>query len=613
VSVSLPGGSGGAPAARLVTGILLMAALWIAFAGPGIPGSWQGAAEGVANPGWEADADAGIALAARFNAALLAVLLATAGWWGRKMGPVAALSAAVDKPPLWFGWSLLGVTLLGVGLRVPLAGRSLWWDELWVVRQCSHGSWKEKADSGGGIARTFSPATWKRCAFYYQKPTNHVPMSLLQKASLHGWRKLTGAGREEFSELAIRLPALAGSALTIWLAGWLLAAWGARSGWALAGAALLALHPFALRHGVDARAYALVLPLALSALLAVTRLVESGGARWRQWVWLGLNQFVWLWAFPHGLLEVLALTLTLAVLLWRRNAGGAAGAQSLLRLAASHALAAALFVQAFLPCMLQASRWMEREAAGSGERPGWLIVKNTLAQVTTGARVDEWPAVWGGEGAGWLALGVLLGGMLAGIIALARRHPAALGLVALLVGAGSLVAATWWFHSFYYSRFAIATVPVAVLAWAGLGGMLRGRSAVLTGVLGCLLAAGYLSGARKWLTRPIEPVRDTAEMLRAKGGPGELLLAGYGHGREALAVYCPEMIGVTTADEVEELLRRARAEGLSLRVALGYRGFNAAIVGDGVRLLVESGRFRETAHLRAAQPEFDWRIYEPVE
>ena len=150
-------------------------------------------------------------------------------------------------------------------MRVPLASKSLWWDELWVIRQSSHGSWKvdEKAAEEGALK--FSPTTWKRCAFYYQKPTNHVPMALWQKASLEVWRAVSGAPRSEFSDLAARVPALVLSGVTIFLVGWLLWVWGA--GWvgALGGAMLFAVHPMAIRYGVDARAYALVMPLAISA------------------------------------------------------------------------------------------------------------------------------------------------------------------------------------------------------------------------------------------------------------------------------------------------------------------------------------------------------------
>ena len=266
---------------RVLLGVLLAVSLGVMAMAPS---AWK-ASEKIkalvaANPEvkvpWEWDVDVGIQLAALINAVVLVGLLLTVQWWLR---PWVGGVRVERRRPMVRGvmWGLLGMVVLGVGMRVPLASKSLWWDELWAIRQCSHGSWKvdEKSEVEG--AMKFSPTNWKRCAFYYQKPTNHVPMSLLQKASLGVWRAVSGAPRTAFSDLAARVPALVLSGVTIFLVGWLLWVWGA--GWvgALGGAALFAVHPMAIRYGVDARGYALVMPLVVSALLAGTRLVRLGG------------------------------------------------------------------------------------------------------------------------------------------------------------------------------------------------------------------------------------------------------------------------------------------------------------------------------------------------
>jgi hypothetical protein len=158
---------------------------------------------------WELDVAVGIQLAARLNLVLLGLLMVTAGfWWRAWVRPPREQALAVRAPlPRWLVPAVLGVVVLGTALRLPLAQKSLWWDELWVIRQCSHGQWQEDAKAATPGALKFSPTSWKRCAFYYQKPTNHVPMSLLQKASLTLVQPLLGQPTGEFSDLVARLPA----------------------------------------------------------------------------------------------------------------------------------------------------------------------------------------------------------------------------------------------------------------------------------------------------------------------------------------------------------------------------------------------------------------------
>ncbi len=337
---------------RLLLGVALVLSVAVMIWGPSCAEAERELRE-IANQGanakvpWEVDVDRGLQWAARLNAGLLLVLLVTAGFWwrphspGRDRGEDSGRKAV--RLPRWTGWAMLGLVALGLGLRLPLASKSLWWDELWTIRQCSHGSWKPdpKAQAEGSDAWKFSPTTWKRCAFYYQKPTNHVPMSLLQKASLTLHDQLAGERRVgEFSDLAARAPALLLSAISLLLAGGVVWQWTRSPGASLVAMATLAVHPMAIRYGVDARGYALVMPLVLSGLMAGTLLVRDGGRHGGLWMWLGLNQCVWLWAFPHGLLDVLLMTLALAGLLWRAHRNWGDRLTVMRRLVFSHVLAA---------------------------------------------------------------------------------------------------------------------------------------------------------------------------------------------------------------------------------------------------------------------------------
>lgn len=413
---------------RVVLGVLLAASLGVMAMAPSpwkalekIKGLVAGNPE--AKVPWEWDVDVGISLAALINGVVLLGLLFMVPWWLR---PWTGEVRMERRRPMERGvlWGLLAMVVLGVGMRVPLATKSLWWDELWVIRQSSHGSWK--VDEKSGEEMKFSPTSWKRCAFYYQKPTNHVPMALLQKASLEVWRGLSGAPRSEFNDLAARVPALMLSGATIFLVGWLLWAWGA--GWVgtLGGVALFAVHPMAVRYGVDARAYALVMPLAISALLAGTRLVRLGGRDAVGWGWLAVNQCVWLWAFPHGVLDVLVMTVVLAALLGWAQSNMRDRVTVWLRLLVAHVISGLLFLQVFLPNLLQARRYAGNEGMGHVLDLG--ILKETLSRLVTGVvwtemddGLPELVSMWGGAWAGVLLLVVAGAVMIWNVIRGCRR------------------------------------------------------------------------------------------------------------------------------------------------------------------------------------------------
>jgi hypothetical protein len=575
---------------------------------------------------WELDVAVGIQLAARLNLVLLGLLMATAGVWCRAWeSPPQGLALPVRPPlPGWLVPAVFGLVVLGTALRLPLAQKSLWWDELWVIRQCSHGQWKEDPEAATPGALKFSPTSWKRCAFYYQKPTNHVPMSLLQKASLTLVQPLLGQPTGAFSELVARLPALALSAVSMALVAALLAAWGVPAGGVVVGALLLALHPMAIRYGVDARGYALVLPLALSALLAGTRLVRLAGRDTLGWVWLALNQCLWLWAFPHGLLDVLVMTLLLALLLWRAQNPGRDRLTVLLRLGVVHLLAGILFVQLFLPNLLQARRWVGQE--NQGHQLDAVILKDTVSQVLTGLRwrepgagTDLAAGLWdlsssfGGPAVGAAFLALLMGGLLVSVVkGLGRGGRSGWLLIGLLSSGVLFAAVAYGLGLYYYSRFAIALVPAVVVGvtvgWADAGSwwgrLQRALLALLAGV--CLTGVGVL------LQRPIEPIREVAAFLKEAAGENGRVLA-YGHGREAVMVYLPTAVPVEDDEQITAAERAAQAGGQKLLLAIGHIHFNRTLIPKGFAVFEDPTRFTEVARFDGLGIEHHYRIYEAVQ
>lgn len=564
---------------------------------------------------WELDVNVGIQAAAALSVVTLTLLMLTARWWLRPWRAELVSEGGWEMPRPGKGvlLGLLGIMVIGTALRVPLASKSLWWDELWAVRQCSHGSWKVDEKVSDPEALKFSPTSWKRCAFYYQKPTNHVPMSLLQKASIDTWRAMTGAPKHEFSDLAARVPALVLSAAAILLTGWLLLAWGAGSVAALAGALLFAVHPMAIRYGVDARGYALVMPLVLSALLAGTRLVRLGGRDAAGWVWLAVNQCLWLWAFPHGVLDVAVMTLVLGTLLALAQKNGSDRVAVLLRLLVAHVCSGLLFIQLFLPNVLQARHWAGQE--GQGHLLDAIILKDTLSRLLTGLRWREPAAegdlpqletLWGSPTVG-LALLVVVGALLVwNVIAACRcgRSPAWL-LAGLLVSGAVFAFATWVVGTYYYSRFAIALVPVVVIGLVLGWGDKRPWLKVAQAGVWLVLLVTALRGGEVMLRRPIEPIRDVAVWLTNE----KATVLGYGHGREALAVFLPKLKPVDDAAQIQQALDSAKARGETVYLVVGHLQFNRAMLPSGFPVFEDPLRFEEKARFDGIESENHYRIY----
>lgn len=621
---------------RLILGGLIVAELALITCGPSASAAKKAIAEAAAagtSAPWEADADLGIRYAAVINLGLLILFASTAPIWLR---PATAIQLRTPnselRTPPWFWPAVLAAIVLCMALRLPLAGKSLWWDECWVIRQCSHGSWKpDKADPG---ELKFSPTTWKRCAFYYQKPTNHVPMSLAQKASLSLWRMFSGGEKHEFSDLAARAPALLASAASIILIACLLRRWG-RPGVGVVAAGLLALHPWHIRYGVDARAYALVAPLCVSALFAAACLVESRGRKARHWVWLGLNQFLWLWAYPNGLIDVAAMFAVLAWLLVRQEEGKADKWAVFARLAATHVFAAMLLLQVFLPNFMQARHWAGQEADKHLIDGPMLL--DTASQIMTGTpwqRFDSPAAPALGESA--MTAPVLSGNPASLLLVFPLLIVAAIGLRGfrfephrhhwllwgLLASSVVFMLVTRIAHSYFYPRFVIALLPVAVIGLAMNCRLSAWRTSIATQlatVLPLLLAflAATWEAKEVLLRNPISPLRDVAALLHELpasivGGRPRVLC--YGLGREALQTYYPDCIGVTKPEEILEHLRTSQADHHKLHLVLGYEAFNRARLPDGFKLIDNPAMFREIARFNGIEPDFSFRILaaEPI-
>ncbi len=146
-------------------------------------------------------------------------------------------------------WFLLACTLLALALRLPLLGRSVWFDEACMAGQ-RIGTFEQL------IATLYVDI--------------HPPLFV---TFMHGWGRLFGDG-----EFALRLPALlAGLAaipLTYWTGHRLVGATAAR--WATV---LLALSPVHIWYSAEARLYAPMIACTLLLFGTVDRLLTEGAHR----------------------------------------------------------------------------------------------------------------------------------------------------------------------------------------------------------------------------------------------------------------------------------------------------------------------------------------------
>jgi hypothetical protein len=147
--------------------------------------------------------------------------------------------------------SLSFILLIGLLLRLPLLGESLWYDEAFTAR----------------IATLPLDALPAAVAADVHPPGYYSLVWL--------WAHLIGS-----SALALRLPSLVFGLLSIYLVYRLVLAYGRPENEARLAALLLAMLPSAVYYADEARSYTLLLCLVLGALLAL--------ARDRQWVFFGL-------------------------------------------------------------------------------------------------------------------------------------------------------------------------------------------------------------------------------------------------------------------------------------------------------------------------------------
>ncbi len=555
---------------------------------------------------WEDAAVLGTHFASLLALAVLALALLTLRWWHPPAPSRPAPSRPTSPTSPSFRPARLAILLLAAALRLPLASGSLWWDELWNIKFATVGEWRPNPLLPD--APTFLPSSWARAAWYYNKPTNHPVLTLPSKLSHNLWSHLQNAPPGQFSEIALRLPVLLASLATVALAALLaqrLA--GPRAG--ILTALLFALHPWFIRYGVDARSYSLAIFFMTAALYAIERATAPSGPS-RRWWWLaGLCQFLLMWAhvLSHFSLA-LALAAAATWLIYRQP--GPDRSRRLAQWGLINLIAAALLLVAFLPNLLQAATWGQRNDDGNLLTPAYLL--RTLSQVLAGMDplTDPGPAALP-----QLSVPALLALSLSGAAAAlagARfllRHQtrsAIVFLTSIALSAAFLLTVNLCGFYFYHRFLLAASLPLLLLVAIGLS---RARSPLLPAAALTLFAFLTFPQTLLLLTRSYAPFRETAADLRAAGGPN-VLPVGYGLGSHVLQAYLPSLrdIRSNSAASLQALIDEARRDHRPLLLALGYEALNRRNQPEGFPLLDNPALFETISTRHGIEPEFTFHL-----
>ncbi|MBW2394826.1 MAG: hypothetical protein JRG95_11190 [Deltaproteobacteria bacterium] len=280
---------------------------------------------------------------------MLLVLIASFRHWARP-GRSTCDPALVSPATRWHPMFLVGTILAMLALAISAAPRlddSLWTDEKYMLVHSINGAYQ--VNDANEVE--FEPVSWGNTLFFYQKPNNHVPYSILARLSWEGWRAFVQPEDLRAVETVVRMPALIfGVAGIATLAGLL-----ARLGFPVAGilaAWILALHPWYLRYASEVRGYSLMLALLPLLIIFALRVLER--TSWPRFVAYGACQTLLLWTYPGAIFVLIVINGIVLGRFWKTRTGGAStGAPPLLRFAMTELLAGMVWLQLNLANMMQ--------------------------------------------------------------------------------------------------------------------------------------------------------------------------------------------------------------------------------------------------------------------
>lgn len=510
----------------------------------------------------------------------------------------------------WYWWiALIACTLLGLWLRLPMQESSLWWDETWGVQRVIVGDWETDPEDSDKLIR--AEPSWADTLFHFSKPTNHVTYSVLARLSHEFWLWLHPETPNDFSEAAIRFPALFFGLLLIWTGADLCRRWG----FPVAGlvfALIIAMHPWFIRYSADARAYTLIALFSLLLLQNGLALLTSTSRRY--WLTFALILAFTLWSFPF--IFLFAAPLSLGILLIGARYPETTGLPPLnffLRWLSMHALALVLVLPLVAPLVPQIGYWDE-ESKNRAEQDYRQFLPRLYAEYTLGMpwssetveeNIDR-PSIQNQTlpGTRLFILGVLPLLLIAGLQALARHRKRFFFLF--LIGLSAIaisVLLSWFFDTFLYTRFLIfGAVLFACAVAVGIdysSQKLRGWFGQPLSLLFLISVVGlycfYTQPQRLLFERyPIGPVRETAnELAKLSEVFPDLLTTAYFPTRDSISLYYPPVVSVQSLSELKICQALAARQGRPLVFVFELRDFLLFPAPDLLEHIERSGEYQQ--------------------
>ena len=397
------------------------------------------------------------------------------------------------RPPRAAGaldlWIVTGLIVLGLLVRATRLGESLWYDEI--------AAWLSFGIHGPGpiMGNLYDPA-------------NHVAHTLLSWCAVELLEPRLGF------EIALRLPAL------LFSLGAIVGIYGlaqrtlTRRAAVIAGL-LMAVLPVAVLEGVEARGYSMMICFSAWAtwLLVATRTND------RAWLWCAYAGVCALGVWTHFVTAFVPIGHAVWFL-WRamRHQERAWAVRGALALIFAAVLAITLYAPA-IPDLLNAR---EIYVASSGDEPGLLGPEGWHALLQLGGSWYAWAA---------------LPGLIALLVGLTCTPPTPkndsrpllreAGVIAML-GLPLLVVVVSLLDSWMYARFALFSLPGAILLMAGGIDCLWHKKRLAALLLLLLIVA--LSAADLALRPAKQPLRDAAEYVIQHHNDGDsILVIGLAH------------------------------------------------------------------------------------
>lgn len=523
--------------------------------------------------------------AAAGNAVVCVLLLLTARWWANpaaRSGVPArssAAPAAASLAPRWF-WGILFVAVaIGAWERYPRLSHSLGNDEEQAMRKFVWGEYLRQDDG----QLELKSLNWDYTLYYTITGNNHVVHSAAARLFLNAWQSGQPGPWETFSETAIRLePLIVGLASFI-----VLALLGRVLGFpvtGLAGAFLLALHPWHLRYSVEARGYSGHLFCVLLALLFLA-LAFRDGHRWRWWLGYGAAQALYLIYYAGGVYFAAGMNAALFIgFLAERDF------LALRRWLFACVTGAMAFFQILGPTLPKIGSWMDR--TGSFSLPADFTLDLWSHLVAGIPYHDAFPELHLGLGLKrWMGDQPLVRVMALGVVPLLAV--AGMGLLAVRTrfgryAAGGFLAAITlvtvqltrnpvefysWYLFFLLAGLVLFTASVLVALEGNPAASPKRRAILASAAVLLVVAHAALAWKPLGLIRghDRQPMRQAVAAVRGEDRAYDikheaLLTASTGSGNGQLKSYDPRMRPCDTVEELDAVIAEARASGKPLAV-----------------------------------------------